>query len=101
VAQIELAETVAALRDELARAAVAAADADVQFPVGPVTVQFQVGITRSGGGKAGINFWVLGMEGTGSYDRESVHTVTVVLDPPVDAQGRRIKVGSDWERKPA
>jgi len=94
MAKIGLVEAIEEIRRELREAAVAAKDSDVLFPVGQVTLEFQVGVTRAGEAKAGVKVWVLELGASGEYSRESVHTVTVVLEPPVDAQGRPINVGS-------
>ena len=48
MAQLELAETVEALRAELARAAAAGADAGFQFPVAGVQLEFHVAVTKTG-----------------------------------------------------
>jgi hypothetical protein len=99
--QISLAETIAAVRAELAQAVQQGAGEDIQFPVGEVTLQFQVGVTRSAEGTAGVNVWVLELGGTGTYARESVQAVTVVLQPPVDPDGNPVKVSSfGWHTKP-
>ncbi|MEV0565218.1 trypco2 family protein [Dactylosporangium sp. NPDC050588] len=99
--KIGLVETLDQIRRELSEAALAAQGADVQFPVGQVTLELQVGVTRSGEANAGVNVWVLGLGASGQYSKESVHTITVVLDPPVDAQGRPIKVAAAATARPA
>jgi hypothetical protein len=99
--RIGLAETVAAVRSELAEAVRRGAGEDIQFPVGDITLQFQIGVTKSAEGTAGVNVWVLELGGTGTYARESVQTVTVALRAPVDADGNPVKVGSSgWHSKP-
>ena len=54
--QLELAETVEALRAELARAAAAGAGAGFQFPVAGVQLEFHVAVTKTGEGRAGVKF---------------------------------------------
>jgi hypothetical protein len=97
VKQLELAETVEALRAELARAAAAGAGAGFQFPVAGVQLEFHVGVTKAGEGKAGVRFWVVELGGAGSYAREEIQTVTVTLGAPVDQNGELVKIyrGSD------
>ena len=56
VEQLELAETVEALRAELARAAAAGAGAGFQFPVAGVQLEFHVAVTKTGEGRAGVKF---------------------------------------------
>lgn len=99
--QIGLVDVVQALRSELARASTQAADADVRFPVGQITLEFQVGVTKSAEAQGGIRFWVLELGTSAGLATESVQKVTIVLEPPVDAYGRPIKVTSGETEKPA
>ena len=98
--QLGLAETMEALRAELAQAAAAGAAgaaAGFQFPVAGVQLEFHVGVTKTGEGKAGVRFWVVELGGTASYAREEIQTVTVTLGAPVDQNGEPVKIyrGSD------
>ena len=52
--QLGLAETMEALRAELVQAAAAGAAAGFQFPVAGVQLEFHVGVTKTGEGKAGV-----------------------------------------------
>jgi hypothetical protein len=99
--QIGLVDVVQALRSELARASAQAADADIRFPVGQITLEFQVGVTRSAEAQGGIRFWVLELGTAAGVATESVQKVTIVLEPPVDAYGQPIKVTSAETEKPA
>lgn len=98
--RIGLAETVAAVRAELAEAAAAAVSEEVQFPVGQVELEFHVGVTKSAEAKAGVKFWVVELGGGGEYSTESMQTVKVTLEPPVDRQGNPVKVTRGFEKKP-
>ena len=98
--QLELAETIEALRAELARAAAAGAGAGFQFPVAGVQLEFHVAVTKTGEGKAGVKFWVVELGGAGSYAREEIQTVTVTLGAPVDPNGAPIKIYRGSARKP-
>jgi len=100
VEQLGLAETVEALRAELAQAAAAGAKADFQFPVSGVQLEFHVGVTKTGEGKAGVRFWVVELGGSGSYAREEIQTVTVTLGSPVDRSGQTIKIYRGSTEKP-
>lgn len=90
--QLELAETMEALRAELARATEAGAEAGFQFPVTGVQLEFHVGVTKTGEGRAGVRFYVVELGGSGSYAREEIQTVTVTLGPPVDQSGEQVKI---------
>ena len=98
--QLELAETVEALRAELARAAAAGAGAGFQFPVAGVQLEFHVAVTKTGEGKAGVRFWVVELGGAGSYAREEIQTVTVTLGAPVDQNGEPVKIYRGSAQKP-
>ena len=100
VAQLELAETVEALRAELARAAAAGAGAGFQFPVAGVQLEFHVAVTKTSEGKAGVKFWVVELGGAGSYAREEIQTVTVTLGAPVDQDGEPVKIYRGSDQKP-
>lgn len=93
---IGLAEALEALRAELAAARSQAARADVQFPVESLTVQLQVGVTRSAEGTAGFRVPLVGAQlgASTGLDRETLQSVTVVLGAPVDRAGNPVKVAS-------
>ena len=57
-AGLPVADFIDALRAEL-RTAALAKDPDLQFNVGPVSVEFTLMTHHEGGGKAGIRFWVV------------------------------------------
>ena len=98
--RLELAETVEALRAELARAAAAGAGAGFQFPVAGVQLEFHVAVTKTGEGRAGVRFWVVELGGSGSYAREEIQTVTVTLGAPVDQSGDPVKIYRGSAQKP-
>jgi hypothetical protein len=90
--KIGLPEAIEAVRAELRRAVAQGEDQDIQFPVGELQLEFQVGVTREGTVDGKLRVWVLEFGAGGSYAKESVQTVTLTLEPPVDAQGQPIKV---------
>jgi Trypsin-co-occurring domain 2 len=92
MAGLELASTVAALRRELVDAVAAAQDEQILFPVGEITVELQVTVSRDAEASAGVRFWVVEVGAGGSLHREQVHRVTVTLAPPVDRAGEPVKV---------
>jgi Trypsin-co-occurring domain 2 len=100
VEQLELAETVEALRAELAQAAAAGEGAGFQFPVAGVQLEFHVGVTKTGEGRAGVKFWVVELGGSTGYTREQIQTVTVTLGAPVDQNGDPIKIYRGSAQKP-
>ncbi len=99
--KVGLADAVEALRAELSEAMARAHDQEIQFPVGAIEVEFQIGVvTREAEGKAGLRVWVLELGGGVSYTRESVQKITVSLEPPVTADGQRVRVHRGLDSKP-
>ena len=87
VAGVELADFVAALRDQI-RQAQADADPNLPIEVGPITLEFTVTTRREGEGKAGVKFWVVDAEVSGKLANESTQKVTMQLIPRApDGQG--------------
>ena len=99
-AEIGLVEAIDRVREELAAAVANGAGADIQFPVGEITLDFQVGLTKSTDGSGKINLYVLELGGRREYAHDTIQTVTVVLGPPVDASGDPIKVSGTAEEMP-
>jgi hypothetical protein len=99
--QIGLVDVVQALRSELARASAEGAGAEIRFPVGQITLEFQVGVTKAAEAQGGIRFWVLELGAAAGVASESVQRVSIVLEPPVDRFGQPIKVTSGELEKPA
>ncbi len=98
--KIGLVETIDALRSELAAAVEKARGQEIQFPIGSIQLEFQVGVTWDAEAKAGVKFWVLELGASGSYANESVQKVTLNLEAPVDAEGRAVKVTRRSQEKP-
>ena len=98
---LRLADALELLRAELATAQAEAAGKDVRFPIETLTVELKAGVTRSKSGKAGFRVPFAGAELGGSVgaDRETLQTITVVLGPPVDREGRPIKVAASSEER--
>ena len=94
-----LEQAIAALRDDLTKASKAGGDS-LKFPVTSVTVELNVVATRSKKGKAGFKVPWVNAELAGELDRSSQTTnkVTVVLGPPVDAQGNQVRIGEPSDR---
>jgi len=98
--KIGLVETIDALRSELVAAVKKAQGQEIQFPIGSVQLEFQVGVTWDTEAKAGVRFWVLELGASGSYANESVQKVTLNLEAPVDLEGRAVKVTRLLQQKP-
>jgi Trypsin-co-occurring domain 2 len=100
MAEIGLSDAIAAVRTELAAAVKQGADAELQFPVDGVELEFQLAVTWEGETGRKARFWVLewGMSGRGA--REWAHTVQVTLGPPVNRAGEVVKVTRHSQEKP-
>jgi hypothetical protein len=98
--KIGLVETIEALRSELALAVKKAQGQEIQFPIGSVQLEFQVGVTWDAESKGGVKFWVLELGASGKYANESVQKVTLNLEAPIDIEGRTVKVTRSSQEKP-
>ncbi|MFF9244826.1 trypco2 family protein [Streptomyces sp. NPDC014776] len=98
--RIGLAETIEAVRAELASAITAGAASTLQFPVDGVQLEFNVAVEKKAGGKAGVRFWVMELGGSADYRNEEIQKVTVTLGTPVDDHGRPVKVHRGSDDKP-
>jgi Trypsin-co-occurring domain 2 len=97
---IDLAEAIDALHAELSEAVARASGMDIQFPVGSVQLEFQLGVTRTAEGTGNIKFWVLELGGSGAYASESIQKVVINLEPPVGRDGEPVKVRRRIREKP-
>lgn len=94
-----LAETIAALRRELLKAVDEGAGKDVRFQLGPVEIEFQMGVSKEAGAEAGVKFWVLTLGGRGKVAQDATHHVKVSLQP-VDREGRVLPVAEAVSKRP-
>ncbi|MET9454489.1 trypco2 family protein [Streptomyces canus] len=79
--EIELANAVAALRDELLEAAARGAGQDLAFQVGPVEMEFAVELRADSKVKAGFKAWVLSADAEVGVARGRTHRVKIALTP--------------------
>ena len=76
-----LADTIAAVRRELSLAQAAGQGQSIQFRTGPVELEFEVAVTRTGGGQAGVQLWVLTLGGKGELAHATTQRIKVTLQP--------------------
>ncbi len=86
--RVPLADAIDELRRELSSALERGRGEAVQFELGPVTMEFEVGITKTVEGKAGAQFWVVSLGGSGSREASSTHRITMELNPVIDGRAR-------------
>jgi len=96
--RLPLADFIAALRTEL-RAAALAKDPDLQFNVGPVTLELTLMTHHEGGGKAGVRFWVVEAGASATVANESTQKMTFALTP-VTASGDPWRVADEAGERP-
>jgi hypothetical protein len=96
---IDLADAIEALRAEVLAAQLKSAGAKVQFPIQTLTIELKVGLTKTADGKAGFKVPFVGAEigASAGLHQETAQTVTIVLGPPVDQQGRAVKVAQSTD----
>jgi Trypsin-co-occurring domain 2 len=76
-----LADTIAAVRRELGLAQAAGQGQAIQFRTGPVDLEFEVAVTRTGGGEAGVRLWVLTLGAKGELGHATTQRIKVTLQP--------------------
>ena len=99
MAELGLTEVVTALRDELQQAIVARQDQGLSFDVKEITIELQVGVTKTVGAETAVKFWVLELGASGEYESQTVQTVSLTLDP-IAAGGSRVKIASGSDVDP-
>ncbi len=87
-----LADTIAAVRRELGSAQTAGQGQPVQFRTGPVELEFDVAVTRSGGGEAGVQLWVLTLGGKLGREHATTQRIKVTLQPVNPETGEDARV---------
>jgi hypothetical protein len=87
-----LADTIAAVRRELAAAQAAGQGEPVQFRTGPVELEFDVAVTRTRGVEGGVQIWVLTLGGKLGREHATTQRIKVTLQPvdPETGQDARI-----------
>ena len=79
--EIELADAVAALRDELVEAAARGAGAAVEFAVGPIELEFAVELKADAKAKFGFKAWVLSGDVEAGVARGHTQRVKFTVTP--------------------
>jgi Trypsin-co-occurring domain 2 len=87
-----LADTIAAVRRELSSAQAAGQGQSIQFRTGPVELEFEVAVTRTGGGQAGVQLWVLTLGGKGELAQATTQRIKLTLQPVNPETGQDAQV---------
>ncbi|MBC6445999.1 hypothetical protein GPZ80_02280 [Actinokineospora sp. HBU206404] len=96
--EIELADAVATLRDELIAAAGRSADSHVAFVVGPIEMEFAVELKKDAKVKAGFKAWVVSGDTEVGVVRGRTHRIKVALTPRT-ADGTDVLIHGTGERQ--
>ena len=93
-----LADTIAAVRRELGSAQAAGQGQQVQFRTGPVELEFEVAVTRTGGGQAGVQLWVLTLGGKGELGHATTQRIKVTPQPVDPETGEDARIADARRR---
>jgi hypothetical protein len=96
-----LADTIAAVRRELSSAQAASQGESIQFRTGPVELEFEVAVTRTGGGQAGVQLWVLTLGGKGELAHATTQRIKVTLQPVDPQTGEDAQIADVRQRSAA
>jgi Trypsin-co-occurring domain 2 len=94
-----LADTIAAVRRELSSAQAAGQGQPILFRTGPVELEFEVAVTRSGGGQAGVQLWVLTLGGKAELANATTQRIKVTMQPVDPETGEDARI-ADTRRGP-
>jgi len=86
-------------RRELSAAQAAGVGQPVEFRAGPVELEFEVAVTRTGGGQAGVHVWVLTLGGKGELGQANTQRIKVTLHPVNPDTGQDAQI-ADTSRGP-
>ncbi|MEU5258136.1 trypco2 family protein [Amycolatopsis sp. NPDC021455] len=95
--EIELADAVASVREELLEAVAWRADAELEFVVGPIELEFSVELRRDAKMKSGFKAWVISGDAEGGMARGRTQKVKVTVTPR-SAGGGDLLVAGDQAR---
>jgi hypothetical protein len=89
---VGLSDAIGSLRAQLVAAWSAGEGERVRFRAAPVELTLQVGATKKGSGKAGVNWWVVSVGGERSRETVATQTLKLTLEPVlVDEHGQQVE----------
>jgi hypothetical protein len=99
MSDIPLAEAIADLRGELAKAIADGVDHDIRFRPGPIELELSLEIKKEGSGKGGVKFWVVDLGGEIKSAGAQMHKIKLNLQL-VDREGRDLLISGNVTRRP-
>ena len=79
--RIPLSDLIADLRRELAEAQAKGQGREPRLRVEEAEIELQVAVTREGGGKTGVKFWVINAEAQGKLANATTQKIRLKLKP--------------------
>jgi hypothetical protein len=95
--EIELADAVASVRDELVAAAKRGVGQEVAFTVGPIELEFAVELRQDAKAKAGFKAWVVSGDVEAGAGRSRTHRMKITLTPQLPGGGD-LRISGDPDR---
>ncbi|CAM2064238.1 Trypco2 domain-containing protein [Sulfidibacter corallicola] len=83
---IPLSNMVQALRSELEKAIEKGANQNIRFGIRTIELELKVAVTHDTKAKGGFKFLVVDAGADYNYKKETIQTIKLVLEPPVDTE---------------
>lgn len=99
MANIELAEAIQKLRQELSASVKNAENSDIQFQLGPIELELQVVATKEASADAGVKWMLFNASAQAQASSERTQTLKLTLNP-VDKDGNSILVSNPSATRP-
>jgi hypothetical protein len=100
---VPLASFIRALRRELVEAVKEGNEQEVRFALGPIELELQVEVSSTGGGEAGVKFWLIALGGKAERMSGRTQTLRLTMTPVVGSNvpgDKPLLVGSEQIRRP-
>ncbi|MGK5631529.1 trypco2 family protein [Streptomyces sp. URMC 123] len=95
--EIDLADAVAALRDEVLMAAARASDQDIRFALGDIQLEFTVELRRDARARGGVRALVLDAGAEAARGSTRTHKVAFTLTPRDARTGGPVEIAAESE----
>jgi len=96
---VPLAGMIKSLRAEIQEAHRAGAGEEITFHIGPIELDFDIGVTKGGEGDVGIRFWVVSLGAKGSYEKVQTQHIKLTLTPQ-NSDGTDVSVATAGQVDP-
>ncbi|MCA1671096.1 MAG: hypothetical protein LC799_02435 [Actinobacteria bacterium] len=79
--QVELAQVIGQLRQELSAAMREGEGEDLRFELGPVELELTIAVSKEAGPNAKVRFWVVELGADAKVASQATQRITLTLDP--------------------